>query len=107
MLVDGRLQKQNSQEVEEVLGTEGTLRLSFDPHSLDEFRSAFSRVSRVEALKQSPFARSTADCISDFIGAVQDGRRPPISGEEAYRTLQITLAAYESHEKRMVVRTPV
>jgi len=107
VLVDGRLQKQNTQEVEEVLGTKGTLRLSFDPHSLDKFRSALSKMPRVEALKQSPFARSTADCISDFIGTIRDGRRPPVSGEEAYRTLQITLAAYESHEKGMFVRTPV
>jgi predicted dehydrogenase len=45
-----------------------------------------------------------AECISDFIRAVQDGKPPAVSGEDALKTLQITLAAYESHTSGKVVK---
>jgi predicted dehydrogenase len=57
------------------------------------------RGERTRVLARNPLdvlARATADHLGAAIAAVAEGRRPPGSGEEARRVVQVVEAAYES-----------
>jgi predicted dehydrogenase len=34
--------------------------------------------------------------VEEFINAIRDGREPAVTGEDGYKALEITLAAYRS-----------
>lgn len=106
VLMDGRLNNQQTEEIEEILGTKGTLRIDFNPEPMERFKKNLRDLPRHEALQNSPYAHSTAACIADFVNAVRYGRKPPVTPEEAYRNLVITLAAYESHDRGRKIEIP-
>lgn len=106
ILLDGRLNNQQTEEIGEVLGTGGTLKINFNVESMQRFKESLHNLSRHEALINSPYAYSTATCIRDFIDAIQNGRKLPITPEEAYKNLVITLAAYESHDRGRRIEIP-
>ncbi|MBI2063968.1 MAG: Gfo/Idh/MocA family oxidoreductase [Candidatus Yanofskybacteria bacterium] len=106
ILLDGKLNNQEPEEVEEVLGTKGTLKINPVTDTMEKFKIDLQNLPRNEVLKNSPYASSTAACIMDFVNSVLTSKKLPVTADEAYRNLYITLAAYESYDQKRVVEIP-
>lgn len=101
VLMDGKL-RGDTVAVEEVFGTEGVLIIPYDPEPLKGFKWHLASASRTMALRRSPYARSTAACLRDFIEA-RAGAPAPTSPADALQNLRVTLAAQQSHEQGKVI----
>lgn len=103
VLMDGRLRGRTI-AVEEVFGTEGMLTIPYDPEPLLHFKNLLASSPRAIALRQSPYARSMAVCLRDFIDAFLMGMCAPTPPADALRNLHIALAAQQSHEEGRIIR---
>lgn len=88
-------------------GTDGVLH--FDPATLElrlgRLNGSIEVVTRYASL-EGAFQSAFDGCIGHFAHAVRSGTAFESSGEDNLRTLAATFAAYESLERRAVVRVP-
>lgn len=82
----------------EVIGTKKTVKAD----CFGEYFRVYGTGSK--SLEFVPFGRDMDfGLISDFVNCIETGREPSITGLDGLKTLEVSLAAYESHESKKKV----
>ena len=83
----------------EVIGTKQTVKV-------DAFKEHIRMFSSGEKSLEHVFYGNDMDfgLIRDFINCVKEGREPSITGYDGLKSLEVSLAAYESSESKKAIR---
>lgn len=83
----------------EVIGTKGTRKVDAFKEQLLLYGKGEKSLTHVYCGNDIDF-----DLIADFLQAIDQGRKPLISGYDGLKSLEIALAAYESNTKKQAVK---
>lgn len=82
----------------EIIGTKATRKVDVFNEKLNLYSKGEKSITHLYSGNDTDF-----DLIVDFLQAIQQGRKPLISGYDGLKSLEIALAAYQSNAKKQAV----
>lgn len=105
-----------------IIGTEGEIEVSGNIISIWSKKEPYNQKTCIETSPPNPvfdrsyvekpvplppFANVYKPTVDEFIKCIHENRQPAVTGEDAYKVLEVCLAAYESIKERKPIQLPL